>query len=123
MKGKKEESMKKQTYTVGERIDKLCGVCHEERGHVVTSVTIRGQISRVSCPKCSTISTFKASARTSPHPSSQTLSLYNQTRTYRTGQTMMHATYGEGEVTALIEPHKIDVLFSDRVRRLIHARV
>jgi hypothetical protein len=26
-------------------------------------------------------------------------------------------------VTALIEPQKIDVLFADRVRRLIHSRV
>ena len=28
---------------------------------------------------------------------------------------------GEGEVTALIEPRKMDVLFADRMRRLIHA--
>ena len=27
-----------------------------------------------------------------------------------------------GEVTAVIEPQKIDVLFSDRVRRLIHSQ-
>jgi hypothetical protein len=34
----------------------------------------------------------------------------------------MHPTFGLGEVTAVIEPRKIDVLFSDRLRRLIHAR-
>jgi hypothetical protein len=34
---------------------------------------------------------------------------------------MMHATFGEGEVTAIIEPGKIDVLFPDRMRRLIHS--
>jgi hypothetical protein len=33
----------------------------------------------------------------------------------------MHAMFGEGEVTAIIEPHKMDVLFADRMRRLIHA--
>ena len=114
--------MEKQTYTVGERADKLCAICNEERGHVVTSVTKRGQISRVSCPKCGTLSTFKLSSRTSPRPSAQILSPYDRTRTYRTGQTMMHTIYGVGEVTALIEPQKIDVLFPDRVRRLIHAR-
>ncbi|MDT4953663.1 MAG: hypothetical protein QOJ02_1801 [Acidobacteriota bacterium] len=114
--------MEKQIYTVGQRADKLCAICNEERGHIVTSVTIRGQISRVSCPKCGTISTFKGSSRTSPRPSAQTLSPYDPTRTYRAGQTMMHTTYGEGEITALIEPQKIDVLFPDRVRRLIHAR-
>ena len=47
---------------------------------------------------------------------------YDWTRTYRKGQTMMHPTFGLGEGTAVIEPRKIDVLFSDRVRRLIHAR-
>lgn len=114
--------MEKQKYTVGERADKLCAICKEERGHVVTSVTIRGQISRVSCPKCGTLSTFKLSSRTSPRPSAQTHSPYDRTRTYRAGQTMLHTTYGMGEVTALIEPQKIDVLFPDRVRRLIHSR-
>jgi hypothetical protein len=34
---------------------------------------------------------------------------------------MQHPIFGAGEVTALIEPQKIDVLFSDRMRRLIHA--
>lgn len=114
--------MEKQRYTVGERVDKLCAICNEERGHVVTSVTKHGQISRVSCPKCGTLSTFKLSSRTSPRQSRQPLSPYDRTRTYRAGQTMMHTTYGMGEVTALIEPQKIDVLFPDRVRRLIHSR-
>jgi hypothetical protein len=36
---------------------------------------------------------------------------------------MMHPTYGPGEVTSVIEPQKIDVLFADRMRRLIHSRV
>jgi hypothetical protein len=118
---KKENSMEKQSYTVGERADKLCAKCNEERGHVVTSVTKRGQISRVRCSKCGTLSTFKFSSRTLPRPSAQTLSPYDRTRTYRPGQTMIHTTYGIGEVTALIEPRKIDVLFPDRVRRLIHS--
>lgn len=114
--------MEKQTYTVGERADKLCAVCEEERGHVVTSVNVRGRISRVRCPKCGTLSTFKLSSRTSPRTSAQTLSPYDQTRTYRAGQTIIHSTYGEGEITALVEPQKIDVLFPDKVRRLVHAR-
>jgi hypothetical protein len=35
---------------------------------------------------------------------------------------MQHPTFGIGEVTAVIEPHKIDVLFPDRLRRLVHQR-
>ena len=119
---RKEDLMEKQIHTVGERAQKLCAVCNEERGHVVASVNIRGQISRVSCPKCGTLSAFKLSARTALRPSVQPCAPYDQMHTYRTGQAFTHPTYGEGEVTALVEPRKIDVLFSDRVRRLIHAR-
>lgn len=115
--------MEKQLYTVGERVDKMCAVCAEERGHVVVSVTKAGNISRVTCPKCETKSTFKSSGRTERRTPAQSSLPYDRTRTYRAGQTMMHSTYGQGEVTSVIEPQKIDVLFSDRMRRLIHARV
>ena len=115
--------MEKQIYTVGQRVDKLCAACNEERGHIVASVTKVGNISRVNCPKCGTISTFKSSTRTAQHPPAQFGSTYDRARTYRAGQTMLHPTYGQGEVTSLIEPQKIDVLFADRVRRLIHSRV
>ncbi len=114
--------MEKQIFVVGERVDKLCAKCGEERGHIVAIVTKRGQISRVSCPKCETVSTFKLSTRTSPRPSSKAPSPYDRTFTYRTGQTMTHETFGVGEVTKLTEPRKIDVLFPDRLRRLIHAQ-
>ena len=116
--------MEKPRYLIGERVDKLCPICQEERGHIVASVNKRGQISRVECPKCLTRSTFKVGAALSTHPSDiRTGALYDRKRTYRTGQTMMHPVYGLGEVTSVIEPQKIDVLFSDRVRRLIHSRV
>lgn len=114
--------MEKQTFAVGERADKLCAKCAEERGHIVTAITKRGQISRVRCPKCGTVSTFKLSSRTSPRLSEKTPSPYDRTRVYHTGQTMSHKTFGIGEVTGLIEPRKIDVLFEDRLRRLIHAQ-
>jgi hypothetical protein len=115
--------MDKPIYAVGMRVEKLCAVCNEERGHIIASVTKLGRITRVTCPRCETRSAFKSSNLTiKPRMSAQPIAPYDQTRTYRTGQTVMHSTYGEGEITALIEPQKIDVLFSDRVRRLIHAR-
>ena len=116
--------MEKQTFAVGERVEKSCVVCQEERGHVVASVTKRGQISRVDCPKCGTRSTFKSGAGlTANHAAAKAGAPYDRTYTYRKGQIMTHPTYGVGEVTALIEPQKIDVLFNDRMRRLIHARI
>jgi hypothetical protein len=114
--------MEKQTFKVGERADKLCAICKEERGHVVTAVTKRGQISRVSCSKCGTVSTFKLSSRTSPRLFEKIPSPYDRRCVYRAGQTMAHEMFGIGEVTKLIEPRKIDVLFEDRLRRLIHAQ-
>jgi len=116
--------MEKQTFAVGERVEKFCEKCQEERGHVVASVSKRGQISRVECPKCGTRSTFKSRAgAVGENASAKVGAPYDRTQTYRKGQTMTHPTYGVGEVTAVIEPQKIDVLFNDRVRRLIHARV
>lgn len=115
--------MNKPTYAVGDRVEKMCLVCGEERGHVVASVTKRGAVSRVSCPKCNTRSSFKsANSALSVRSSAKAGAVYDRTRTYRAGQTMLHPTYGMGEVTAVIEPQKIDVLFSDRMRRLIHSR-
>ena len=114
--------MEKQVFMVGDRADKVCTRCAEERGHIVTSVTKRGQISRVSCSKCDTVSTFQLASRTLPRPTTKTPSPYDRTLTYRAGQSMTHEMFGIGEVTRLIEPRKMEVLFQDRVRRLIHAQ-
>ena len=113
--------MDNQNHQNGERVEKFCAVCSEERGHVVASVTKAGRISRVSCPKCGTRSTFKAGTATTARATLPGAS-YDSSHTYRTGQSMTHPVFGAGEVTALIEPQKIDVLFPDRMRRLIHAR-
>ncbi len=111
--------VEKQVFMVGDRIEQMCVTCNEERGHVVASVSTKGKITRVSCPICGARVPYKAgSIRKS---SSTTSAPYDRGRTYRKGQTLMHAMFGEGEVTAIIEPQKMDVLFADRMRRLIHA--
>jgi hypothetical protein len=47
---------------------------------------------------------------------------YDRKRVYRKGQSMTHDTFGRGEVTAVVDSHKIDVLFGDKTRRMIHAQ-
>ncbi len=116
-----ETSAEKSPFAVGQRVEKLCAVCEVERGHVVASITKRGQISRVSCPICGTRSTFKSGVKTSSR-ATQVGAPYDPKRVYRAGQTLMHPAFGLGEVTAIIEPLKIDVLFPDRLRRMIHGR-
>ncbi|MCA1594706.1 MAG: hypothetical protein LC754_19165 [Acidobacteria bacterium] len=116
--------MEKPTYAVGDRVEKLCAVCNEVRGHVVATVTKQGRISRVQCPQCGTRSSFKSTqGKTASSTGAKTGTVYDRTRTYRIGQSMVHPQYGYGEVTALIEPKKIDVLFEDRMRRLIHSQI
>jgi transcription elongation factor Elf1 len=109
----------KQVFMVGDRIEHKCVTCNEERGHVVASVSTTGKITRVSCPICGARVPYRAgSIRRSLNGVSAP---YDRNRAYRKGQTLMHSMFGEGEVTAIIEPHKMDVLFADRMRRLIHA--
>lgn len=115
--------MDQQQYAIGDRVDQLCMVCGEEKGHVVASLGKRGQITRVTCSQCSTQNRFKIirteGVKRAPVGDSPP---YDWTRTYRKGQAMLHPTFGVGQVTDVIEPRKIDVLFSDRVRRLVHSR-
>lgn len=115
--------MEKQLHAVGDRVEQLCAVCGEEKGHVVLSLGKRGQVTRVNCPQCGTSGRFKSLKPSAEKRASARESRpYDWTRTYRKGQAMLHPKFGEGEVTAVIDPQKIDVLFSDRVRRLIHSR-
>ena len=121
MKTAKEVGLEKHTYTDGERVDKFCAACKEERGHVVAALTTRGQISRVACTRCGTRSTFKIGTGTQRRAAAAS-DPYDQGRTYRAGQSLTHPLFGSGEVTAVLDARKIDVLFNDRVRRLVHAR-
>jgi hypothetical protein len=115
--------MEEHLYAVGDRVEKFCAQCGEERGHVVVSLNKQGHVSRVNCPACGVNTAFKkGKTPTGARASTKDSPPYDWTRTYRKGQSMTHPTFGFGEVTAVIEPQKIDVLFSDKVRRLIHAR-
>jgi len=109
----------KPVFKIGDRVDQMCITCKEERGHIVVSLSKTGRITRVSCPMCASRVTYRAG--TARRASTQLCAPYDQARTYRKGQTLTHPMFGEGEVTAIIEPHKMDVLFADRMRRMIHA--
>lgn len=109
----------KIVYKIGDRVDQMCVTCNEERGHIVVSVTTAGRITRVSCPMCQSRVTYRAGG--TRRTSAQGSAPYDRARTYRKGQILTHPTFGEGEVTAIIEPQKMDVLFADRIRRMIHA--
>jgi hypothetical protein len=115
--------MKKQKFTVDEKVERLCSACDTDSEHTVMIVTKQGQITKLICDVCQTVSTFKSGVKTSVGMTTKAGSAYDRTRKYRKGQAILHTTFGQGEVMAVIEPQKIDVLFGDRVRRLIHAQV
>lgn len=109
----------KTVFKVGDRVDQMCVNCKEERGHTVTSVSKAGKITRVGCPMCKSSVMYRAG--TTSRASAKLATPYDPGRTYRKGQILMHPMFGEGEVTEIIEPQKMDVLFADRIRRMIHA--
>ena len=110
----------KPVFKIGDRVDQMCTTCNEVRGHIVISLTQTGRITRVGCPMCLSRVTYRAG--TIRRASDKLGAPYDRGRTYRKGQTLIHPTFGEGEVTAIIEPQKMDVLFVDRIRRMMHAR-
>lgn len=115
--------MEKINYKLGERVEKYCTVCSQQLGHLIKSLTKQGKISRVICSKCNLSGTFKQSAKIEPeNESGKTFIPYSQSQTYRSGQYLMHPTFGAGEVLNTLSTRTIDVLFADQVRRLIHSR-
>jgi len=115
------EPKEKKIFALGDRVEQMCVTCGEGRGHIVASVTKKGRITRVSCPICGSRVPYASGGST--RSSLKAGAPYDQKRVYRKGQTLTHPLFGAGEVTAIIEPHKMDVLFADRMRRLIHANV
>jgi hypothetical protein len=115
--------MKIEAYTVDQSIEMMCSACELEQNHRVQSVTKQGKITKAVCEACETVSTFTRGVKTSVNVGSgKNASPYDRMRKYRKGQAMTHDKFGRGEVTAVIEPHKIDVLFGDTTRRLIHSQ-
>lgn len=115
--------MKNEIYEAGQTAEMMCSACDSEQNHTIESVTKKGQITKAFCETCKTVSTFSRGQKTSVEMAkNKTASPYDRTRKYRKGQAMTHSTFGQGEVTAVIEPQKIDVLFGEKTRRLIHAQ-
>ena len=115
---------KVEKYAIGDSITMMCSACDVEQNHLIQTATKQGKITCAVCEVCATSSTFNRGVKTSvAMGKSKTASPYDRTHKYRKGQAMTHDKFGRGEVTAVIEPQKIDVLFGDQTRRLIHAQL
>lgn len=109
----------KPVFKIGDRVDQMCITCDKERGHIVVSLSKTGRITRVGCPMCASRVIYRSG--TTRRASAKVGAPYDRARTYHKGQTLTHPMFGEGEVTAIIDPQKMDVLFADRIRRMLHA--
>jgi hypothetical protein len=120
-----EHKMKNQTYTVGETVEKFCPTCNEQLVHIVKTITKTGSVSKVNCSQCGLLGSFKAIPNLSKIKglATKTGAPYEQSRTYKSGQIMAHPKFGTGEVMTVFDTKQIDVLFTDRVRRLVHSRI
>jgi hypothetical protein len=115
--------MKTEKYEVGGSVSMFCSACDLDTNHTVQAVTKLGKIQAAVCDGCQMASKFKSGVKTSVAVGTgKAAATYDRTRKYRKGQAMMHPVFGHGEVTAVFELQKIDVLFGDRTRRLIHAQ-
>ncbi len=113
--------MKNPTFVAGNSTEMMCSQCDVEQPHKIVTVTKQGVITKAVCETCETASTFSRGVKTAVSMGSgKSASPYDRSRKYKKGQAMTHDKFGRGEVTAVIEPHKIDVLFGDQIRRLIH---
>lgn len=116
--------MQKQEYKVGDCLIMRCEACDEDRGHIIRSVNKNGAPSRILCPKCDTLRPYKKILAVVNGEGfyDQTAAPYNPEMCYRKGQALTHHVYGFGEVVLVMDGRKMDVLFRDRVRRLVHIR-
>ena len=115
--------MKNEKYAAGDSIPMFCSGCDDDTSHSIQAVTKFGKISAAVCSTCQTSSTFRGGVKIGTAVgNTKAAKAYDRTVRYRKGQAMTHPVFGRGEVTAVLEPQKIDVLFGSTTRRLIHAQ-
>ena len=113
--------MTQEKYQAGDTLEMFCGSCDIDEVHTVEMATKGGKISKMICNACSSRSSFVRGVKSSiTVGTGRVASPYDRSRKYRRGQVMMHNIFGHGEVTAVFDRQKIDVIFGDRTRRLIH---
>ena len=115
--------MKQKKYEQGQTVKMPCSACDGEANHTVERVTKLGKMTKASCDECGTVSTFRRGKKVSVDMGKSKAGIpYDFSEKYSKGQAIMHPTFGQGEVTEVIDSHKIDVLFGTDVKRLIHGR-
>lgn len=115
--------MKQEKYEAGQTVKMPCSACDGEADHTVERVTKLGKMTKASCDECGTVSTFRRGKKVSIDMGKAKAGIpYKFSEKYQKGQAIMHPTFGQGEVTEVVDSQKIDVLFGSDIKRLIHGR-
>ncbi len=133
-----------KTQKTGDDIDSYCGHCRMELAHVIVSM-LQGKVARVQCKTCGSLhnarktqapssrgSTAKTRSTKGPSRSSYDELLagrdisrakrYQPSQTYVEGDVMNHPTFGLGLVTRALADSKIEAIFPQGGKVLIHGR-
>jgi uncharacterized Zn finger protein len=107
-------------YSAGETAVLPCSGCQSEQSHTVNTASKQGKITNATCDTCGSVSTFTRGVKTGNKVgNAKAASAYDRNHKYKKGDSMTHSHFGHGEVTA-VESSKMDVLFGDKTRRLLH---
>ena len=110
-------------YEAGQTVEMSCSVCDGDKPDTVQTVRKLGKMTKAVCDVCETLSTFRRGKKVSVDMNKSKAGIpYEFSVKYRKGQAIMHPTFGQGEVTNVVDGQKIDVLFGDDVKRLIHGQ-
>ena len=110
-------------YEAGQTVEMCCSACDSDQPHTVQSVTKLGKMTKAICEVCETVSTFRRGKKVSVDMNKNEAGTpYSFAQKYRKGQAIMHPTFGQGEVTNVVDGQKIDVLFGGDTKRLIHGK-
>ena len=130
--------------TAGSDIDSYCGKCGMELAHVIIAME-GARVARVECKTCHSTHAHRSidvTSRRAPTPRKPTRTRlgtsafdrvmegkdasrptpYQATRAFTVGEVLAHPSFGTGCVTALLSDKKIEVVFRDSMRVLVHAR-
>ena len=137
------------SYTVGGNIDSWCGKCKLLLAHTIEAM-LNGVAKKVQCNTCnakhgyrkdpSAAKTARASSRTKTATSKATLKssdydsymrgkdtslakTYKMSEKFVQGQVMTHKMFGFGIVTSTKGQFKVEVLFKEGPKTLIHAKI
>ena len=134
------------TAKTGTDIDAYCTRCQLELAHVVVAM-VQGRVARVQCKTCGTVHAYRRSEGPSPRRTdagpggarraSAARSAYDElmqgkdisraqrykpTLRFAPGDVLHHPTFALGLVAKLLSDDKIEVVFADATRVLVHGR-